>query len=149
VSTLLLELVGDPTFNRTIWPVHIKIYDDLIIYKKRTWFILREITISYNQIARVTLSKGLLFGFLEIETTGADKIVVKYVSKTKANQAKAIIDQKIYRSHAKHNPGQEKESPEIATYEKSVSRLKELLNRGSLTVGEFERKKKELLKKIR
>lgn len=148
MSILLLELTGNPTCNRTVWPPHLSVYDDLLIYKKRSWFIVREITISYNQIARVTLTKGIFFATLEIETTGTDNIRIKFILKGKASQAKSIIDQKIYRSHAKHAPAPDKESGEVVSYEKSLSRLKELLNKERISQREFNKKKDELLKKV-
>lgn len=149
MSTLLLELKGSPEFNRTIWPPHIYIYDDLLIYKKRTWFKVKEITISYNQIARVTLTKSLLFAFIELETTGSDNVIVKYISRKKGIYAKTIIDQKIYRSHAKHSTGVENKENEVQSYEKSVNRLNELLNTDRITQKEFDAKKKLLLKDLK
>ncbi len=146
MSILLIELIGNPEFNKTIWPPHIYVYDDLIIYKKRSWFKLKEITISYNQIARVTLIRGILFSHLELETTGTDNIVVKYISKSKGKYAKTIIDQKIYKSHAKHATIPDKNEGEVSAYEKSINRLNELLNTGRITEKEFERKRKDLLK---
>lgn len=149
MSTLLIELKGSPEFNRTIWPPHLFIYDDLIIYKKRSWFKLREITISYNQIARVTLTKTIFFSHMELETTGADNIIVKYISKSKGSYAKTIIDQKIYRSHAKHATAPDKNESEVLSYEKSINRLNELLNTGRITEKEFDSKKKEMLKSLK
>lgn len=149
MSTLLIELKGSPEFNRTVWPPHLYIYDDLIIYKKRNWFKLREITISYNQIARVTLTKSLFFAFMELETTGSDNIIVKFVSKSKGADAKTIIDQKIYRSHAKHVMAPDKNESEVQSYEKSVNRLKELLNTEKISKSEFEKRRNELLKQFK
>jgi len=149
MSTLLIELRGSPEFNRTIWPPHVYVYDDLIIYKKRSWFKLREITISYNQIARVTLTRGIFFSHLELETTGADNIVVRYISKAKGKYAKTIIDQKIYRSHAKHATAPDKGESEVSSYEKSVNRLNELLSTEKITKKEFENRRRELLKEFR
>ena len=145
MSILLIELKGSPEFNRTIWPPHIYIYDDLIIYKKRSWFRLKEITISYNQIARVTLTKGIFFAFMDLETTGSDNISVRYISKKKGSYAKTIIDQKIYRSHAKHAVAMDKAESEVQSYEKSINRLTELLNTGRISEKEFNDKKRQLL----
>ncbi|HOA18699.1 MAG TPA: PH domain-containing protein [bacterium] len=149
MSNLLLELKGNPEFNHTIWPPKLFVYDDLLIYKKRSWFILREITISYNQIARVTLSKSLLFAHLEIETTGTDNIRIKYISKSKGNYAKNIIDQKIYRSHAKHNAPPDNSQHKVISYERSMNRLKELENKGKISHKEYIRQQNDLLKKLK
>ncbi len=149
MSTLLIELHGNPTFNRTIWPAHLLVFDDLLIYKKRSWFVIREITISYNQIARVTLVKSVLFAHLEIETTGADNVKLRYLSKGKASYAKTIIDQKIYRSHAKHAAAPEADNAKVSTFEKSLNRLKELEARGQISGHDYDKKKNELIKTLR
>jgi hypothetical protein len=86
---------------------------------------------------------------MELETTGADNIVVKFISKTKGKYAKTIIDQKIYRSHAKHATAPDKNESEVMSYEKSINRLNELLNTGRITQNEFDSKKKEMLRTFR
>jgi hypothetical protein len=149
MSTLLIELIGNWEFNKTIWPPHVFVYDDLLIYKKRSWFKMREITISYNQIARVTLTRGIFFSHLELETTGTDNIAIRYISKTKGKYAKTIIDQKIYRSHAKHVIFPDKNEGEVPSYEKSVNRLNELLNTGRISQKEFKGRKRELLRSFK
>lgn len=148
MSTLLLHLEGSPTFNRTIFTPNLFIYDDLIIYRKRSWFVLREITISYHQISQVSFTKGLFFGHLEI-ITGEETLKIRYLPKSKTRSAKDIIDQKIYHSHAKHSPALDHNTSEVTTYEKSLNRLQELLNRGSISKKEFEKKKAELFKELR
>ena len=144
-----MELHGDMTLNRTMWPQYLYVYDDLLIAKKRRFFVVKEVTISYNHIAQVILNKGLLFATVKIETTGEDDILLKYVWAKNAVNDKKIIDQKIYHSHAKHSPTQEKDTNQINRYEKSLNRLKELVSRGQLSNKEFEKKKNELLKTLR
>jgi len=109
---------------------------------------LKEVTISYNQIARVTLTKGIFFAFMELETTGSDNILIRYISKSKGSYAKTIIDQKIYRSHAKHSSAPDIVENEVMSFEKSVNRLNELLNTGRISESEFKKRKDELVKKI-
>ena len=148
MSTLLIHLKGNKSFNRTIFPPRLYIYDDLLIYKKRYLFQTREITISYNQISQVNLIRGVLFAEVNIITTGDESLRVRYVSKSLATQAKRIIDQKIYHAHAKHRPEDTKASGEINSYEKSLARLKELLNKGMISNHEYEQKKRHLLDSI-
>jgi len=148
MSILLLELRGHWTLNRTIWPPHLFIYDDLLTYRKRRWFIVKEITISYNQIAQATLHSGILFSHLEIVTTGTDDIIIRYISTKLGKKAKKILDQKLYHAHAKLHPEVELDQSKMNVYEKGLNRYKELLNRGKITKKEYERKKKDLLKKI-
>lgn len=146
MSTLLVTLKGNKLFNRTIFSPWLYVYDDLLIYKKRKWFILREVTISYNQIARFTLAKGIFFAHINIITTGGDNIETKFVRKNDATQAKAVVDQKIFHAHAKHGVPIKEGREGVGSYEKTINRLKELRNRNKISEREYEKKKKELLK---
>lgn len=148
MSTLLLKLQGNKTLNRTIWPATIHVYDDLIIYSKRSWFVVKEVTISYNQIAQIILNKGILFATIELETPSPENIIVKWLPRTAAITAKKIIDQKIYHSHAKHNPDAGHDKSGLKTYEKSLSRLKELVAKGQMTEKEYEKKKDALMREL-
>jgi len=147
MSTLLLELNGSMTFNRTIFPPYLFIFDDLLIYKRRRWFRVREVTIAYNQIAQIIVTRGIFFATIEIITNGNDNITIKFVPREKGMQAKKIIDQKIFYSHAKHKPGDRKEMSNVFLYEKSLARLNELYNRGSISKDEYEERKREILRK--
>lgn len=148
MSNLLLTLKGIKSLNRTIWPPYLHVYDDLLIYKKRKWFVLREVTISYNQIAGVEVSQGLLFASIEVITTGIENIKLRFISKKKAKYAKKIIDQKIYHSHAKHQTAPTGGSNTTNQYERGLNRLKEMLAKGMIDQKEFEKRKNEMLKKI-
>jgi len=88
MSTLLLKLEGNRTFNGTIFPPALYIYDDLLIYRKRRWFRVKEITISYNQIAQVILDKGIVFASIELETPSTEFITIRYLGRNKATLAK-------------------------------------------------------------
>jgi hypothetical protein len=149
MATLLVELHGNRSLNRTIFAPHLYIYDDLLIYRKRKLLKINEITISYNRIAQVQLTRGIFFAGLEIITSGPDRIMIRYVSKKNAIKAKRIIDEKIYYSHAKHRPDNNPDPGVSIDYEKALSRLKELLSKEQITEREFRQKKADLLKKIR
>ena len=146
MSTLLVTLKGNRLFNRTIFSPKLFVHDDLLMYKKRRWFMVKDITISYNQVARFTLEKGIFFAHINIIATGGDEIEIKYVSMKDASQAKAIVDQKIYHSHGRDGQFIHENGGNIGSFEKTMNRLKELLNRGKITEKEYKQKKKELLK---
>jgi hypothetical protein len=148
MSTLLLHLSGNKTFNRTIFPPQLYIYDDLLLYKKRKLFSSKEITISYNQISQITLSKGIFFARLDVVTTGTEDIFIKFVDKKTAAQAKKIIDQKIYRSHAKHHEDIKGKSSSELNMEKSLSRLYELFIQGHMSEKDYKKKKDALLSNL-
>lgn len=148
MSTLLVILKGNRLFNKTFFRPQLFIHDDLLIYRKRRWFMTREMTISYTQVARFTLAKGILFAHIDIISTGGDEIEIKFVSKKDASQAKAIVDQKIYHAHAKHNISQQESGGNVGSLERTMNRLKELLSRGKISDKEYEKKKKDLLKNL-
>jgi len=136
------------TFNRTPWPPYLFVYDDLLIYKKRRFFVVREMTISYNQISQIILTRGIFFSHMDIVTTGDEHIVVRFLSKNLAKHAKSIIDQKIYHAHAKHQPNTTPVNNTANNFEKSLSRLKELLVKEVITEREFNKRRNELLKDL-
>jgi len=151
MSTLLLELKGNKIFNKTIFAPYLFIFDDLLIYRKRFFFNVKETTISYNQIAQVNMIRGVFFSQLDVLTTGTDDIIIRYINKKKALRAKKIIDQKVYHAHYKRETKEDSEADStiVHSYEKSLNRLKELLHREKITKKEFEKKKQEFLKKLR
>jgi|SRR3989344_3384730 len=149
MPNLLLKLVGSSTFNRTIFPPHLFLYDDVMIYRKRGFFKVREVTIAYSHIVQVNLVRGIFFARLEIVNTGVDNIIVKYVSKAQAAKAKRVIDQKIYYSHAKEKSDQEMTPVNVHNFEKSLNRLKELVNKGLITQREYNIRREKYLKHIR
>lgn len=148
MPTLLVSLKGNRLFNRTLFRPQLYVHDDLLMYKKRRWFMVRDMTISYNQVARFTLAKGIFFAHINIVTTGGDEIEIKYVNKRDAIQAKAVVDQKIYHAHGREGLSEQIGEGIIGSFEKTMNRLKELLNRGKISEKEYEKKKKELLKDL-
>lgn len=148
MSTLLLKLTGNMSFNHTIWPPSLYIYDDLLVYRKRRFFHVREITISYHHITQLILNKGLFFASLDMETSGTEDIQLKYINKKEGERAKHIIDQKVYHSHAKHQ-GSDIEKTDVRDYERSVHRLKELNERGMISDREFRKKRAKLVTTIK
>jgi hypothetical protein len=149
MSTLLLQIRGEPLYNLTIFPPYLYLYDDILAYRKRRFIVVDEVTLSYSHIVQVNLARGIFFSTLEIINTGVQNIKIKYIFTGQAVKAKKLIDQKIYFSLAKEKP---KDNPEYAAelhnYEKSLNRLKELLSQEKITEREFEEKRKKLLKRV-
>ena|SRR3972149_5845911 len=145
MSNLLLELQGNNVINRTIFPHKLYLYDDILLYKKRRFLRVKEVTIAYSHIAQVNLLRGIMFATMEIVSTGAENIKVRGVRKDLATRAKKIIDQKMFMEHAKHKPDHSQNPNELLKYEKSMQRLKELFIRGRLSKREYNERRKELL----
>lgn len=153
MSVLLLKVQGFRVYNFSFFAPRLYLYDDFIVYKRRKWLVVREMTISYNQIAQVNLHKILYLCHLQIKSTGTDDIEVRFIYTPQAVKAKKIIDQKIHYSHRFGFQTEKKEDREsdrhVREYEKSVNRLRELLHRGNISEGEYKRRRRHLLKKLR
>lgn len=148
MSHLLLEVKANKFLNRSMFRHKLFMYDDKMVFKTRSIFKIREVTISYNHISQVFLSRGLIFGTLEIINTGGVKdIVIKAIPKGDASKAKKIIDKKIHQVHA--SPDKVKRGKEhVESVEKSLSRLKELLHREKINKKEYNKKRKSILEQL-
>ena len=152
MSSLLYKIQRNRLRARTLFNATLEVYEDYVVIKKRIWFNLHEVTISFNHIAQANIIKGPFFSTLEIVSSGGyENAAIKYVLNKHAKKAKSIIDQKIYRMHQKQD-GKRKfehhEDHQIEKFEKSLSRLKELQARGKISKKEFDQKRKRLLKRV-
>lgn len=152
MATLLLKLTAYFLLNRTIFPPKLYVYDDFLVYKKRCWFVIKEITIAYNQISQVTLDTGIIFGHLKVSSTGVEDIHIKYLFKGASIHAKKIIDQKVYHAHSlqqyQHPSNNKRVEKEVKLFERSLQRLQELNKRGKISKKEMKRMKKQYLKDL-
>ncbi|MDC0449097.1 hypothetical protein OAL67_00620 [bacterium] len=148
MSVLLLHVKGMRIYNLSFFAPHLYLYDDFLVYRRRHWLVVKEMTISYNQIAQVNLHKILYLAHLDIRSTGTDAFTVKFIYTPQAVKAKKIIDQKVHRAHTRgrKQTGTEKH---VADFEKSVNRLRELVHRGHINEREYKQRKKHLLKKLK
>jgi hypothetical protein len=146
VHNLLLHLSGNLTLNRTLFPPHLYVYDDILVYKRRSFLKSKEITVAYSHITQVMLLKGIFFAGLDVITAGIEHINIRFVNKMLAEKAKKIIDQKIYTAHAKHKTPESEGKNPLGTLEKSIARYKELLEKGVITQKQFDQKTTEVLK---
>ena len=159
----LIEIEANRTMNKTVFAHKLHIYDNKMVYRARQYgFKVTEVTISYTHVAQVYLTKGIFFATLEIINTGGTKdIIIKYVPKRKAEQAKRIIDSKIH--NIKEDPfSKEKAGPQPLTVKKSLSpelqldeveialsRLEELFLRNRISKKEYEKKRKSVLQNMK
>lgn len=152
MANLLCQIGSYRLRAHSIWKPWLFVYDDHVVYKKRFWFVKREVTITYNHIAQANLKTGVFFSDLElINSGGAENVIIRYVLNKPAINAKRIIDQKIHQAYIDStNKGEfrHKQTEKIDSFEKGLSRLSELLNRGSITEKEFSKKRKEMLKEV-
>jgi hypothetical protein len=146
-----MKIQGNKYVNHSFFRPFLFLYDDLIVYRKRRKvFYVDEVSVSYNHIVQVNIHTGLWFAKLEIITPGSDDVTIKGVWKKPATRAKTIMDQKIYQAHSKKfGLVDENINHQISDVEKNIQRLKELHAKGKISKKEYEKKKKQLLKKIK
>jgi len=149
VNNLLLEIQGNNYINRTIFPHKLFLYDDILLYSKRRFLRVKEVTIAYSHIVQVDLLKGVFFSTINIVNTGVDPIIIRGIPNKVAVKAKKIMDQKIHTAHAKHQPAHLGAiENEVDNYEKYINRLNELLQRGKISQREYNKKRSEILENM-
>jgi hypothetical protein len=151
MAVLLLKVQGLRVYNFSIFAPRLFLYDDFIVFKRRKWILVREMTISYSQIAQVNLHRILYLSHLEIRSTGTDDIMIKFLFTPQAKKAKKIIDRKIHEAHRGHgmSASNAREDKHVVEFERSLNRLRELVHRGQISEREYKQKKKNLLKKLK
>jgi hypothetical protein len=148
VNNLLLKLKGNPYINKSIFHHRLYLYDDILLYRKRKFFKVKEVTIAYSHIVQVDIISGIIFSSISILNPATDTIEIKGVPKHIAKKAKKIIDQKIHMAHAKHSPAKMDISNDMVKYEKSLNRLDELLQRGLITDKEYDERRNDLMDQV-
>lgn len=152
MSNIIYKVNKNRIRAHTIFRSTLTIYEDYIVFWNRFWLTTKEITITYKQIAQVNITKGIWFSRLHIISSGGyEEAEIKCVLNKKAIRAKRIIEQKLHRSHAPTKQRKEfkhKKIYKIDKLEKSLNRLRELVNKGKLTEREYEKKRKKMLKSI-
>lgn len=147
MSHLLIKVVGNLFMNQTLWEPSLSVFDDFIVYRRRNWFVVREITIPYKQIAQVDLTIGIFFSEIEIAISGNETrtLKVNYVINKDALRAKKIIDQKVHLVHSQDE--KLNTNVQVKSFEKSLARLTELLEKKKITKKEYEKRRKEIINK--
>src|SRR3989344_1221323 len=136
-------------FTGEIHPTSLYIYDDYMVYVKRGIIRRNEATISYNHVSQVYLRRGYLASSLEvINTGGVENILVKWLPIEQAARAKKLIDQKIFHTHARITGKHQYMGREVPDFERKLARLKELKLKGTISRGEFEKRRREILKSV-
>jgi len=83
------------TKNNILFPDQVSIADDGIHFLKRKLLGSSEEVISYNQIASIKITSGVLFANIWIETAGGSQTVfINGLSKNEAQEIKEAIRQR-------------------------------------------------------
>jgi hypothetical protein len=152
MSNLIYEILTNKVRAGTIFDTSLKIYEDFIVIRSRSWFTVNEYTITYKHIVRAHLITGIMFATLQImDSSGNDNATINHVWIKEATKAKKIIDQKINLTHSTESAKANAESRVIANinnFEKSLLRLRELVTKGKISEKEYEKRRKSLLHEI-
>ncbi|HJU85764.1 MAG TPA: SHOCT domain-containing protein [Gemmatimonadota bacterium] len=129
-------------------PNRILIFHDRVEEHDRGFLKRSAQTLRYDQIAQVSVRSGMMYSELRIESTGGKEWVVNGLRRTRAMDAKQLIERKIEEFHAQRNPAPRSPSAGVAgpeDFADQIRKLAMLRDEGLLTDSEFEAKKKEIL----
>jgi hypothetical protein len=123
-----------------VWPDRIEEYEHHAIRKKETR------TISYQQVSEVSLSRGLVWSDISIESTGGKSIALEGVPKSDAERVKALLDDALAASKGGLSGAPTAAgltpAPDLAD---QLRKLAKLRDQGILTDEEFAAQKDKLL----
>ena len=137
----LMELEESWMFG--LWPKRLLIFEDRI--EVRDFELLRERAEprKYGWIDRVSVSGGSWFANLMITGPGSKPILVRGLSKSDAESARALIEERMARANVYPSRSS---SPAAPSTERLIRSLAELRDAGVLSEEEFEIKRKEVMR---
>ena len=152
MSNLLYKVNKNRIRAHTIFKSSLAIYEDYMVFRDRHWLTVKETTITYKQIAQVNITTGIFFSTLHVISSGGfEETEVKYILNKQAVKAKKLVEQKLHRAHApskQRKSFKHKKEHKVDKFEKSLNRLRELVNKGKLSEKEYEKRRKRLLESI-
>lgn len=137
----LMELEESWMFG--LWPKRLLIFEDRI--EVRDFELLRERAElrKYGWIDRVSVSSGSWLANLLITGPGSKPVLVRGLSKSDAERARALIEERMVRANVYPSRSS---SPATPGTERLIRSLAELRDAGVLSEEEFEIKRKELMR---
>jgi hypothetical protein len=140
-SRELMRLSGSTFFSNS-WKQELVIAEDGVHGEVIQGLKRIHMTLPYDRIAQVNLSRGVFRANLElINRGGTDNLIIKALKKEQAEAAKLLIERKIHESTSRSSPpGQA--STSLAD---ELRKLADLKAQGILTAEEFEMQKQRLL----
>ena len=130
------------TGSNRVFPSEIRVYDDRVEEHKPGPLRQRNQGIRFNQVAQVSIRRGIPWATLTIESTGGHMISVGGLSRSDADRAKAEIQARLGGAVVDDEPDASVTSTS-ATDE--LARLAAMKEQGLLTDEEFAAAKKSLL----
>jgi len=126
------------------WPRRLAIFEDR--FEVRDFELMREKIGSkgYGWVDRVVVSGNGWFSSLLLSGREGEPILIRGVSKTDADRAKALIEARMPRANGETPPTSSVAAPDT---ERSMRALTELRDAGVMSEEEFETKRKEVMAK--
>jgi hypothetical protein len=123
-----------------VWPDRIEEYEHHALRKKETR------TISYQQVSEVSLSRGMVWSDISIESTGGKSLALSGVPKSDAEQVKRLLDDAVAAAKGGTSGSAvatvAASTPDLAD---QLRKLADLRDQGILTDEEFTVQKAKLL----
>jgi hypothetical protein len=123
---------------------YLDVFEDGIVVRNPSRFLMKDVRrVRYDQMAQVWVKHRLAFADLLIETRGGDTLVVRGVSKRDAENASALIRERMASGSARST-----EEPTTLDIPTQIQKLAELRDLGAITEEEFQSKKRDLLDRM-
>jgi hypothetical protein len=139
-----MRLKATRATGNVMFPVELHVYEDRVEEHKPGVIRHRSMSITFRQMAQVSLRRGIPWAVLRVESTGGHVISVGGLSRSDADRAKAEIQARLGRA-IDDQPEASTPTPEPTTTAGELARLGDLKERGLLTEEEFAAAKKSLL----
>jgi hypothetical protein len=120
-----------------VWPDRIEEYEHHAIRKKGTQ------AISFQQVSEVSMSRGLVWSDVSVESTGGKSITMDGIPKGDADRVKKMIDDAVFAS--KRGPVSAPVAAAAPDLADQLRKLADLRDQGILTEDEFSAQKARLL----
>ena len=124
-----------------VWPDRIEEYEHHAVRKKETR------AIAFQQVSEVSLSRGLVWSDISVESTGGKSMALEGMPKADAERVKALIDDAVHAAkggsgHVPIGAAPVAAAPDVAD---QLQKLAALRDQGILTDDEFAAQKAKLL----
>ena len=134
-ENVLLTARGSVLLSNT-WKQELTVTDQGVRGEVLIRFRRVKMSLPYDRIAQVNISRGILTADIEIVNAGgADNLVVRALSKSDAERAKSLIEEQMKKPRAVAH----------GSVADELAKLAELKSKGILTEAEFQQQKQRIL----
>jgi len=140
MARVLMRLSGSKLLSNS-WKQELIVTDEGVEGEVLKDFKRIKMRVPFDRIAQVNIVRGMLKADIEVVNKGgADNLVIKALSKDEAEQARALIDQKMHEVSQEQRPAS---SPSSVADE--LRKLADLRAQGIINESEFQAQKAKLL----